>query len=97
MRNQMTIKYHIEIPDDYFMNRDPSPDYTREQRESARTRVLEEMNDFLSDVGNSVKNVWKIRKKLYGKPVINRTDNFILFKFFITIIARNSYIHIYYH
>jgi len=55
MKNQMTIKYHIEIPDDYFMNRYPSPDYTREQREAARTRILEEMNDFLSDVENSGK------------------------------------------
>jgi len=55
MKNQMTIKYHIEIPDDYFMNRYPSPDYTREHRESARTRILAEMNDFLSDVENSGK------------------------------------------
>jgi hypothetical protein len=55
MKNQMTIKYHIEIPDDYFMNRYPSPDYTREQREAARVRILNEMNDFLSDVENSGK------------------------------------------
>jgi hypothetical protein len=55
MRNQMTIKYHIEIPDDYFVNRYPSPDYTREQREAARARILNEMNDFLSDVENSGK------------------------------------------
>ena len=51
----MTIKYHIEILDDYFLNREPSPDYTREQRESARTKVLSEMNDFLSDVENTGK------------------------------------------
>ncbi len=55
MRNQMTIKYHLQIPDDYFTNRYPSPDYTREQRDAARTRVLKEMNDFLSDVENSGK------------------------------------------
>jgi hypothetical protein len=55
MKNQMTIKYHIEIPDDYFVNRYPSPDYTREQREAARVRILNEMNDFLCDVENSGK------------------------------------------
>lgn len=55
MKNQMTIKYHIEIPDDYFMNRYPSPDYTMEQREAVRVRILNEMNDFLSDVENSGK------------------------------------------
>jgi len=55
MRNQMTIKYHIEIPDDYFSSRYPSPDFTKEQRESARLKVLGEMNDFLSDVENSGK------------------------------------------
>jgi hypothetical protein len=55
MRNQMTIKYHIEIPDDYFSQRYPSPDYTKEEREAARLKVLGEMNDFLSDIENSGK------------------------------------------
>jgi hypothetical protein len=55
MRNQMTIKYHIQIPDDYFTNRYPSPDYTKEQREAKRVEVLTEMDGFLADVENSGK------------------------------------------
>jgi hypothetical protein len=56
MANQMTIKYHIQIPDDYFTTRYPSPDFTKAQREAKRTEVLEEMNDFLSKVENSGKS-----------------------------------------
>jgi len=56
MKNQMTIKYHIEIPDDYFSNRYPSPDFTKEEREAKKLSVLEEMNSFLSDVENSGKS-----------------------------------------
>ena len=55
MKNQMTIKYHIQIPDDYFTQRYPSPDYTREQQEAKRLEVLEDMNKFLADVENSGK------------------------------------------
>lgn len=55
MKNQMTIKYHIQIPDDYFLKRYPSSDYTKEQREDAREKVLNEMNAFLADVENSGK------------------------------------------
>ncbi len=56
MANQMTIKYHIEVPDDYFMNRYPSPDFTKDQRESKKKELLEEMDAFLSDVENSGKS-----------------------------------------
>jgi len=55
IKNQMVIKYHIEIPDDYFTSRYPSPDYSKEEREAQRTKVLQEMNDFLADVENSGK------------------------------------------
>ena len=55
MKNQMTIKYHIQIPDDYFTTRFPSPDFTKEQRESKRMEVLTDMNSFLADVENSGK------------------------------------------
>lgn len=81
MKNQMTIKYHIEIPDDYFTNRYPSPDYTREQREAVRTRILSEMNDFLSDVENSGKTFvsFNFFNKLKGEYLtgwkINVIDN----------------------
>lgn len=56
MQNQMTIKYHIIIPDDYFSKRYPSPDYSEADREAKRTEVLQNMNDFLSNVENSGKS-----------------------------------------
>ena len=56
MQNQMSIKYHIEIPDDYFKNRYPTPDFTVEQQEAKKLEVLNDMNDFLSDVENSGKS-----------------------------------------
>ena len=55
MKNQMTIKYHIQIPDDYFKTRYPSPDFTKAEQEKKRAEVLTEMNDFLSNVENSGK------------------------------------------
>ncbi len=55
MKNQMTIKYHIVIPHDYFLQRYPNGDYTKEQREKKITEVMEQMNDFLADVENSGK------------------------------------------
>jgi len=56
MANQMTIKYHIEIPDDYFTQRFPSPGFTQAQREEQKKKLLEEMNSFLSNVENSGKS-----------------------------------------
>jgi len=56
MKNQMTIKYHIQIPDDYFTARYPSPDFTREQREAKRNEILSDMNDFLANVENTNKS-----------------------------------------
>ncbi len=56
MKNQMTIKYHIQIPDDYFATRYPSPDYTKQQREEKRVEVLTEMNNFLANVENTNKS-----------------------------------------
>lgn len=55
MKNQMTIKYHIRIPDDYFQHRYPSPNFTKEYRETKKKEVLQDMNDFLTDVENSGK------------------------------------------
>lgn len=55
MENQMVIKYHIKIPDNYFTKRYTSPDYTPKQREEKRKQVLEDMNEFLTDVENSGK------------------------------------------
>ena len=55
MKNQMTIKYHITIPDDYFTQRYPSPNFTKEEQEAKRKEVLDDMNEFLADVENSGK------------------------------------------
>lgn len=57
MENQMTIKYHVEIPDTYFKKRYPSEDYTKEQREAAVQRKIDELNDFLTNVENSGKSL----------------------------------------
>ena len=56
MKNQMTIKYHIQIPDNYFTERYPDKDFTKEEREVKRLAVLTDMNDFLSNVENSGKS-----------------------------------------
>jgi len=54
MKNQMTIKYHIEIPDDYFIT-----GILRQIIRGSKGKLQEpdpwEMNDFLSDVENSGK------------------------------------------
>lgn len=55
MENQMTIKYHIQIPDDYFTNRYPHPTFDDAYREARRKEKIQEMNDFLSNVENSGK------------------------------------------
>lgn len=56
MENQMTIKYHIEIPHEYFAKRYPEPDYTKEKREEKIEEKITELNDFLSNVENSGKS-----------------------------------------
>lgn len=56
MKNQMTIKYHIEIPGDYFTVRYPSPDYTKEQREAKEQEMLDKLDAFLSNYENSGKS-----------------------------------------
>lgn len=56
MKNQMVIKYHITVPDDYFANRFPSPDFSPEQREAKKKEVLEELDKFLSDSENAGKS-----------------------------------------
>jgi hypothetical protein len=55
MKNQMTLKYHITIPDDYFEKRYKPEEYTLEQRETKKKEILEEMDKFLSDAENSGK------------------------------------------
>ena len=55
MKNQMTIKYHITIPNNYFEEEYPSPAFTKETRAVKRQQVLTDVNAFLADVENSGK------------------------------------------
>lgn len=57
MKNQMSIKYHVKIPDNYFAQRYPEPQYTKEERESKITEKMEELNTFLKDVENYGKSL----------------------------------------
>jgi hypothetical protein len=81
MKNQMTIKYHVQIPDYYFENKYPSPSYTKEQKAQGIQQTLDDLNDFLSDVENSGKSfvsflTWDpIEKKLKDGWTINVIDN----------------------
>jgi len=81
MKNQMTIKYHVQIPDFYFDNKYPSPDYTKEQKLKGIQETLDELNEFLSDVENSGKSfvsflTWdKLDKKLKDGWTIEVIDN----------------------
>jgi hypothetical protein len=81
MKNQMTIKYHVQIPDYYFDNKYPSPDYTKEEKNKGVQTTLDELNEFLSDVENSGKSfvsmlTWdKIEKKLKDGWKIDVIDN----------------------
>ncbi len=81
MKNQMTIKYHIEIPSDYFIQRFPSPKYNDEYREKKLEEKIGELNDFLSNVENSGKALVtlsyydKILKQNYPGWKINVIEN----------------------
>jgi hypothetical protein len=81
MRNQMIIKYHVTIPDYYFTNKYPSPDYTTEARDAKIKAELQDLNDFLTDVENSGKAFisfayWsKADKKLMESWKIDVIDN----------------------
>lgn len=55
MKNQMDIKYHIEIPWEYFEQRYPNPKFNDAQREEKLQEKIGELNDFLTDVENSGK------------------------------------------
>lgn len=57
MKNQMSIKYHVKIPDTYFQRRYPEPQYTKEDREAKITEKMEELNTFLKDVENYGKSL----------------------------------------
>jgi hypothetical protein len=80
-KNQMTIKYHITIPDDYFDKRFRPEDYTVEQREAKKKEVLQAMDDFLSDAENSGKSFvdfafWdKVQKEYLSGWKIEVIDN----------------------
>jgi hypothetical protein len=81
MANQMTIKYHVEIPEQYFKKRYPSPDFTKDQVEAAVQRKIDELNDFLTNVENSGKSLVtftyynEVLQKEYPGWKINVIDN----------------------
>lgn len=52
MDNQANIKYHIQIPERYFLNLYPEPDYTKADREKKRAEKIQEISDMLSGVKN---------------------------------------------
>jgi hypothetical protein len=56
MQNQVTIKYHVTIPDFYFEKKFPASQYTVAQRNKEIEKVIDELNDFLTDVENSGKS-----------------------------------------
>jgi hypothetical protein len=55
MKNQMTIKYHIQIPEDYFERTYPAPKFSPEQVNAKRIQLLDDLNNFLTNVENSGK------------------------------------------
>jgi hypothetical protein len=57
MKNQMIIKYHVQIPDKYFEKRWPADRYDEKTREAKKQDKINELNAFLSDVENSGKSL----------------------------------------
>jgi hypothetical protein len=52
MDNQANIKYHIQIPERYFLNLYPEPEYTKEDRAQKRQDKIQEISEMLSGVKN---------------------------------------------
>jgi len=61
MKNQMTLKYHVQIPQDYFDQKYPSPSYTKAKREEEAKKLMNEIEEFLTDVENSGKSLFTFR------------------------------------
>jgi hypothetical protein len=57
IRNAMDIKYHIQIPESYFISLYPQGQYSKEDREKAKKKIIEQLNDFLVGQTNSKKAV----------------------------------------
>ncbi len=57
LQNQVTIKYHVEIPDNYFVKRFPAPQYDDTAREKKRQEKMAELKSFLTSVENSGKSI----------------------------------------
>lgn len=81
MKNQMIIKYHVEIPDEYFTKRWPPDKFSKEEIEAKRKSKIEELNSFLTDVENSGKSIVTFKfydsvlKQEYPGWTINTIDN----------------------
>ena len=55
MKNQMTIKWHVEIPESYWDKLFPFPEFTKKKKKEKSEEKLGEMDDFLSDTKNTGK------------------------------------------
>ena len=81
MKNQVTIKYHVQIPDFYFEKKYPAAQYTVAQRKKEIQNTIDELNDFLSDTDNSGKSFvsfsfWdQVQKKMMDGWKIDVIDN----------------------
>lgn len=63
-KNQATIKYHIEIPSDYFAKNCANWDGMNEkEREKMKDKVEKALEDYLADVENSGKSVTTYKYK----------------------------------
>ncbi|AHM62312.1 hypothetical protein D770_20315 [Flammeovirgaceae bacterium 311] len=58
MDNSANIKYHIQVPEKYFQDMYPSPDYTREEREAKRKEMIATIASVLSGADNAGKTFY---------------------------------------
>lgn len=83
MKNQMVLKYHIQIPYDYWPWRfkDEWENWDAKTRQKKVKEVLDEMNEFLTDVDNSGKGFISMYAtdpgsgKKIGEWIITPIDN----------------------
>lgn len=55
MDNSANIKYHIQIPERYFMEQYPDPEFTREDRQKKRAEIIDRIITVLSGAENAGK------------------------------------------
>jgi hypothetical protein len=58
MENAANIKYHIQIPERYFMNLYPDPDFNREDRRKKREELIDHITNILAGADNVSKTFY---------------------------------------